>query len=87
MIRHFVSIALVFCAISAAAAERQPPQALDIYLTPQTLATLPDGRHIHFFCEGEGGPTTILDAGWGGWSTAWRALSTNPMSLLRRFRT
>jgi len=45
---------------------------LDIYLHPQTLAHLPDGRALHFFCLGDGAPIVIVDAGWGDWSTRWR---------------
>lgn len=30
-----------------------------------------DGRDMHIHCVGEGGPTVILDAGQGGWSSDW----------------
>lgn len=61
-------IALLLCGQAHAG------NSLDVYLHPQTLARLPDGRALHFFCLGEGSPIAILDAGWGGWSTSWRAI-------------
>lgn len=45
--------------------------ALDAYIKPDRLATLPDGRRIHLFCRGKGSPTVILTAGLGGWATSW----------------
>ena len=30
-----------------------------------------DNRNMHIYCQGEGSPTVILDAGTGGWSIAW----------------
>jgi pimeloyl-ACP methyl ester carboxylesterase len=49
-----------------------PP--LDIYLTPQTLATLPDGRHIHLFCMGTGQPVAIVAPGWHIPALGWNRI-------------
>jgi pimeloyl-ACP methyl ester carboxylesterase len=60
-------LALAVSTASASSAPQQqptPPPDLYLYLTPQTLATLPDGRHIHLFCMGTGEPLTILAPGW-----------------------
>jgi pimeloyl-ACP methyl ester carboxylesterase len=58
----------------AFAAERDESNALDVYLKPQTLARLPDGRKLNLFCTGSGSPTAILDAGLLDWSISWRAV-------------
>jgi pimeloyl-ACP methyl ester carboxylesterase len=34
-------------------------------------ALLPDGRHLHFACSGEGSPTVILESGFGATADAW----------------
>ncbi len=61
-------------AAPAPAPETAPDPALDVYLKPQTLAVLPDGRHYNLFCLGHNGPTVLLDAGASSWSTSWRKL-------------
>lgn len=38
---------------------------------PQQRVALPDGRHINLYCTGTGGPTVVLEAGFGGTSWAW----------------
>jgi pimeloyl-ACP methyl ester carboxylesterase len=35
---------------------------------PQILAHLPDGRNLHFFCQGEGSPVAVMDASLSFWS-------------------
>lgn len=60
-------LALAFSLGQAVAAPSPQPPAptdLDLYLRPQTFATLPDGRHINLVCMGEGQPLTILAPGW-----------------------
>src|ERR1700677_4013035 len=61
-------------AAGALAADIAPNPALDVYLKPQTLAVLPDGRKVHFFCVGEGGPVAILESGWGTPTLGWRRI-------------
>ncbi len=67
----FASLALLTL---AAAAEPTPDPALDIYLHPQTVATLPDGRRLSFFCAGEGAPVVLIAPGWGVPDIGWRRL-------------
>jgi pimeloyl-ACP methyl ester carboxylesterase len=67
----FMALALLG---AASAAERDESNALDIYLKPQTMVRLPDGRQMHFFCMGSGAPVAILDAGLGDWSVSWRTI-------------
>jgi pimeloyl-ACP methyl ester carboxylesterase len=55
-------------------AAQQPDPALDIYLRPQTLATLPDGRHIHLFCLGQGEPVAIIAPGWHIPAIGWNRI-------------
>lgn len=61
---------LLFAASGHASAQDADP-ALAIYAKPQTLATLPDGRHIHFFCMGQGTPTAIVAPGWHITAPIW----------------
>jgi pimeloyl-ACP methyl ester carboxylesterase len=38
---------------------------------PGLLARLPDHRALNFRCAGAGGPTVLLESGWGATSLAW----------------
>ncbi len=67
----------------AGAVERDDSNALDVYFEPQTIARLPDGRKFHFYCTGSGSPTTILDAGLGGWSISWRSIQPQIAQMTR----
>lgn len=49
----------------------QVDPSLSVYARPQTLATLPDGRHIHFFCMGQGAPVAIVAPGWHITAPVW----------------
>jgi pimeloyl-ACP methyl ester carboxylesterase len=76
MIRH-LSVRLVVALLAlglTAAAEPDVDISRDVYLRPQTLATLPDGRHLDFFCEGEGTPTVLIAPGWHIPDIGWRKL-------------
>lgn len=42
-----------------------------VYERPGRLIALPDGRRINLRCSGQGSPTVILEAGYGGDSRAW----------------
>jgi pimeloyl-ACP methyl ester carboxylesterase len=55
-----------FATVSAADA------GLDVYASPQKLVRLNDGRRMNIFCEGQGRPTVILEAGAGGSTLEWR---------------
>ena len=68
---------------AAPAAERDAANALDIYLKPQTLVRLPDGRNYHMFCSGKGSPTAILDAGHMSWSIDWRTVQPELAKITR----
>ncbi len=69
--------AVTFCAIPVLALEQplqEPPvdTALEPYGSTVDSVKLPDGRHLHFVCTGNGSPTVILTAGLGDWSgSAW----------------
>jgi pimeloyl-ACP methyl ester carboxylesterase len=56
------------------AGAEQPDPKLDIYLTPQTLATLPDGRRLHLFCLGQGQPVAIIAPGWHIPAIGWNRI-------------
>lgn len=45
------------------------------YAKPGLLAPLPDGRRINLRCSGSGGPTVLLEAGFGATSAAWRKVA------------
>lgn len=68
---------------AAAPVAPAPDPALDVYLTPQTLATLPDGRHIHLFCRGEGAPVAVVAPGWHVPSLGWRRMQASMAKLTR----
>jgi pimeloyl-ACP methyl ester carboxylesterase len=60
--------------VGAVALAQKVDPALDAYLTPQTLATLPDGRHIHLFCMGTGRPVAIVAPGWHIPALGWNRI-------------
>jgi pimeloyl-ACP methyl ester carboxylesterase len=64
------AVFLLLAAGSGAASQKADP-ALDAYLKPQTLATLPDGRHIDLFCMGQGRPVAIVAPGWHITAPVW----------------
>lgn len=55
--------AIALAAGSGLAGKPASDPAFDLYLKPQTVAVLPDGRRLNFFCEGQGSPIAILDSG------------------------
>jgi pimeloyl-ACP methyl ester carboxylesterase len=67
----------------SSAAERDTANAFDVYLKPQTIVRLPDGRKYHMFCSGKGSPTAILDAGHGAWSINFRGIQTELAKITR----
>jgi pimeloyl-ACP methyl ester carboxylesterase len=77
---YIVCAALSAVAMSrpgAARAEGAPPTAAvdptwSVYAAPQRLVRLADGRAINLYCLGRGGPTVVLDAGWGDSVVVWR---------------
>src|SRR5579859_5756367 len=81
----FGAAMLIGIAVTGAsgAVERDESNALDIYLQPQTIANLPDGRKFHFYCTGSGGPTALLDAGLGFWSVSWRGIQPRMAEMTR----
>jgi pimeloyl-ACP methyl ester carboxylesterase len=50
---------------------RPPNPAMNVYAAPQTLAKIGRGRRVNLRITGEGGPTVLLAAGWGGWMLSW----------------
>ncbi|HEX3944561.1 MAG TPA: alpha/beta hydrolase [Rhizomicrobium sp.] len=62
---------------------QQADSSLDGYLKPQTLAPLPDGRHIHLFCLGKGSPVAIVAPGWHIPAPVWHRMQ-QPMAKLTR---
>jgi pimeloyl-ACP methyl ester carboxylesterase len=75
-VRNCLGMLVFILSISRAgiAPAQQPDPALDIYLKPQTLATLPDGRHIHLFCLGQGEPVAIIAPGWHIPAIGWNRI-------------
>ncbi|HEX4532593.1 MAG TPA: alpha/beta hydrolase, partial [Rhizomicrobium sp.] len=80
------AFAIVLCVSNANAHSAAAPpsdQLLDAVLKPQTLATLPDGRHIHLFCMGSGRPVAVVAPGWDVPAYGWLRMQI-PMSKLTR---
>jgi pimeloyl-ACP methyl ester carboxylesterase len=78
-----ICVSLMAGAHFSSAAERDAANALDVYLKPQTLVRLPDGRNYHMFCSGKGSPTAILDAGHMSWSIDWRTVQPEMAKITR----
>src|SRR6185312_5884574 len=61
--------------LGTVSASGQAPAPVDpslaAYARTKDSARLPDGRVIHMVCMGQGSPTVILTAGWGGWAISW----------------
>ncbi|HEY3813960.1 MAG TPA: alpha/beta hydrolase [Caulobacteraceae bacterium] len=72
--RALFSAVLTLLAFAAVAGQEPVDYARDVYLKPQTLAVLPDGRHLNFFCEGEGAPVVLVAPGWHIPDIGWRVL-------------
>lgn len=70
MMRIFALVPLIWIASLGVAAGQGTSGFISLAdrFKPQTLATLPDGRHLHFYCQGEGAPVAILDASLSFWS-------------------
>jgi pimeloyl-ACP methyl ester carboxylesterase len=66
---------------------RPPNPAMNVFAAPQTLVKIGRGRQVNLRITGEGGPTAVLSAGWGGWTFAWgqvqRRLATRAVSYDR----
>jgi pimeloyl-ACP methyl ester carboxylesterase len=41
------------------------------FLANSRLVSLPDGRRMHLYCEGQGAPVVVLDSGLGDGATSW----------------
>jgi pimeloyl-ACP methyl ester carboxylesterase len=78
-----ICFSLVLGAHAASPVERDAANALDVYLKPQTLVQLPDGRKYNMFCSGTGAPTAILDAGHRAWSTDFRVIQPELAKITR----
>ena len=65
------ALAAALAAGASLAAEATLAPAQEIFLKPQTVAVLPDGRKLNFYCQGQGSPTAILESGWGTPSFTW----------------
>jgi pimeloyl-ACP methyl ester carboxylesterase len=58
--------------VRAAEAPPTPAQAWWAgYLAKAQLVRLPDGRQMHLYCEGQGSPVVVLDAGLGDGAWSW----------------
>ena len=75
------AIASVLALTSASALSAEAD--LQVYLRPQIVAWLPDGRRVNFTCMGKGGPTTILESGWGTPSTSWHEIQPRLAKVTR----
>ena len=58
----------------AAADPARPPFDPTPFLHPQRLVTIAPGRRLNLFCTGHGRPVVVLDAGFGGPTTAWASV-------------
>jgi pimeloyl-ACP methyl ester carboxylesterase len=59
-------------AAAAADAPQTPAQTWWAgYLANAQLVNLPDGRRMHLYCEGQGAPVVVLDAGLGDGAWSW----------------
>ncbi|RYD60997.1 MAG: alpha/beta fold hydrolase, partial [Sphingomonadales bacterium] len=68
-----VALAIAIAAPATAWAQQAPASVdLEVYATPQTVARLPDGRRLNFYCAGTGPVTVILEGGWTASSASWR---------------
>jgi pimeloyl-ACP methyl ester carboxylesterase len=81
-------VALAACAApSAAPAQYYAPRvdmAFEPYASTADSVALPDGRHLHLVCMGEGSPTVILTAGLGDWSgSAWAGVQPDIAKITR----
>lgn len=63
--------ALVATPASGAALTPSTEEAMSLYLTPQRVVHIEQGRTINLVCAGRGSPTVILSAGLDGWSFDW----------------
>lgn len=77
-----LAVFLLLATGSGACAQKTDP-ALDAYAKPQTLATLPDGRHIHFFCMGKGGPLAVVAPGWHITAPVWHGFQPQMAKITR----
>lgn len=71
-----LALAALFAAGAGLAAKVPLVPGQDLYLRPQTVAVLPDGRKLNFYCLGQGSPTAILESGWGTPSFTWAGVQT-----------
>jgi len=75
--------AVIVAALALAAPQIAAAPAVDLYLHPQTLTTLPDGRKVNFLCMGKGSPIAIIEQGWGGVPFQWRHVQPEMAKLTR----
>jgi pimeloyl-ACP methyl ester carboxylesterase len=61
---------VMLCGLAAAAMAVAAQAATDLYAAP-LLVPLHDGRRIAFYCEGEGSPTVVFEAGAGNSAAIW----------------
>jgi pimeloyl-ACP methyl ester carboxylesterase len=54
-----------------------------LYAKPAQLVTVQGDRRLNFLCMGSGAPTVILEAGAGGYSTAWRKVQAGIAQFTR----
>jgi len=66
----FVALILNFVAAGALAA--QPAIPSENYAHPQRLVAIDGSRRINLFCQGQGAPTVLFDAGLGDTTASWR---------------
>lgn len=68
-----LALGLAVCATAASAADA--PAAGKSwwtgFLANSRLVSLPDGRKMHLYCEGQGAPVVVLDSGLGDGATSW----------------
>jgi pimeloyl-ACP methyl ester carboxylesterase len=82
-LQALLALLLPLAGASEPAFAQKVDPALGDYLKPQTLATLPDGRHIHFFCMGPGMPVAIVAPGWHITAPVWHRFQPLLASVTR----
>ena len=73
----------MFWSTAAPTAPAQQDSGLAPYMKPQTVVALTDGRLINLTCMGDGGPTAIIESGWGVLSASWRDIQPRLAKFVR----
>jgi len=66
------AVALLSISVSGLAAEKNTQVIADaVYLHPQQLVTIGEGKRLNLYCKGNGSPTVVFDSGRGDNMAVW----------------